>query len=95
MADRWTYPPEFLEALAGFGLAPRPTSPPALVRGAVDELYKIELRRLRDRYRRGDLAKAALSSEVVRLRKKYWLLTLPLGAWQRICTGKNDDVGDR
>ena len=90
MGDRWTYPPEFVEALAGFGLAPHPGTPPAVVRRAVDELYKVELKRLRLRYLRGELAKAHLAEQVIQLRKKYWLLTLPEGAWEKIC-----GIGDR
>ena len=88
MGDRWAYPPEFVEALAGLGLTPHAGTPPALVRGAVDELYKVELKRLRLRYLRGELAKADLAEEVIQLRKKYWLLTLPEAAWDRICGGK-------
>lgn len=82
---RWTYPPELREALASLGLAPRSDTPPALVREAADELYKYQLRRLRDRQRAGAVAKAELTEAVVQLRRKYWVLTLPLGAWERIC----------
>ena len=85
MADRWTYPPEFVQTLASLGLAPRASTPPALVRDAVDELYKFELKRLRGRYLRGGVAKADLAGQVIRLRQKYWLLTLPQGAWETIC----------
>ncbi len=81
----WTYPPELREALLGHGLAPKPGTPPELVRSAVDELYKFELRRLRDRHRAGVVAKTAYADEVVRLRRKYWVLTLPLGAWEKVC----------
>jgi hypothetical protein len=86
MDARWTYPPEFADALAGLGLAPRGDTPPLLVRHAVDELYKYELRRLRDRQRRRETPKADFASAVVALRKKYWVLTLSAGAWEKICT---------
>jgi hypothetical protein len=79
------YPPEFRAALADHGLAPRPDTPPALVRDAVDELYKFELKRLRLRHLRGDVAKADFADRVVQLRKKYWLLTLSADAWKKIC----------
>jgi hypothetical protein len=85
MAGRWTYPPEFLAALADLGLAPRADTPPALVRDAVNELYKLELRRLRLRHLRGEVAKADFADRVIQLRKKYWVLTLPAPAWDRIC----------
>ncbi len=86
-AGPWTYPPEILETLARLGFAPGPASSPALVRTAVNDLYRVELRRLRDRARRGEVAKADHREAVVALRRKYWPLTLPLAAWERICRG--------
>ena len=85
MAGRWTYPSEFRAALADHGLAPRTDTPPALVRDAVDELYKFELKRLRLRHLRGEVAKADFADRVIQLRKKYWVLTLPATAWEEIC----------
>ena len=85
MPGPWRYPPELAEALAGHGLAPTPDTPPALARAAVDELYKYELRRLRDQLRRGDVTRAGFPARVIALRKKYWVLTLPVSAWLRIC----------
>jgi hypothetical protein len=79
------YPPEFMEALGGLGLAPTPETPVELVRDALNDLYRFELRRLRDRHRRGELPKPQFLETVVRLRKKYWLLTLPLPGWKKIC----------
>jgi hypothetical protein len=84
MPDRWRYPPDLLDALAVLGFAPREDTPPLIVRDAVSELYKFELRRLRDAYRRGGQPKGALAEQVIRLRKRYWVLTLPPGAWERI-----------
>lgn len=81
----WTWPPEFLESLAGFGLAPGETTPPALVHEALDDLYRYELRRLRRSLGRGEVARTGYADRVVALRKRYWLLTLPLPAWERIC----------
>lgn len=83
----FTYPPEFIESLLSFGLAPRPDTPPAVVRGALNDLYRHELRTLRSRLLRGDVPQAHYHDHVVALRKKYWLLTLPLPAWERICAG--------
>lgn len=85
MPDRWTYPPDFLDALVLLGFVPRDDTPPLVVRDAVAELYKFELRRLRDVYRRGGQPKTELAEQVIRLRKKYWVLTLPPAAWERIC----------
>jgi len=79
------YPPEFIESLAGLGLAPRADTPPELVRDALNDLYRYELRRLRDRHRMGEVPKPQFLERVVLLRKKYWLLTLPLPGWKKIC----------
>ena len=81
----WMYPPEFLEALAALGLSPSPETPPAFTRDALDDLYRYELRRLRDRHRAGAVERSGYTAMVVTLRKKYWLLTLPLPAWEKIC----------
>jgi hypothetical protein len=82
----WTYPAELREALAGLGLAPTDRIPPAVVRDAANDLYRYELRRLRDRYRAGEMTRSSFLDRVVWLRKKYWVLTLPLSAWVRICS---------
>jgi len=83
--DTFHYPDEFLVALATFGLAPRETTPPAVVRGALNDLYRFEIRRMRDRLRAGHIAAGDYHGLVVALRKRYWPLTLTLTAWQRIC----------
>ena len=84
----WAYPPEFLESLAGFGLSPTSASRPALVREALADLYRYELRRLRDRLRAGVIEKSSYHDAVVAIRKRYWLLTLSERAWADICAGK-------
>jgi hypothetical protein len=86
MAGRWAYPAELLDGLTPLGLRPTPATPPELARQAADDLYRYELRRLRDRLRRGEVDRASFLARVVQLRKKYWVLTLPLAAWLRICT---------
>jgi hypothetical protein len=86
MTDRsWTYPAELRSALVGFGLAPTPLTPPALVRDALNDLYRYELRRMRERLRAGDIEKDSYVDRVIALRKLYWPLTLPLAAWEKIC----------
>lgn len=81
----WVYPPELLAALAPLGIAPTDHTPPALARDAVDELYKYELRRLRDQLRSGDVERSSYLARIIALRKKDRVLTLPLPAWQKIC----------
>ena len=85
MSARWHYPPELVDALASFGVAPRSHTPPALVREQVDDLYKRELRALRHRLLIGEFDRPSYVDRIVALRKQYWMLTLPLAAWERIC----------
>jgi hypothetical protein len=83
--DAWTYPRELLDALATFGLAPRPETPPRFVRDQLNELYRYEIRRLRDQLRAGIVQKPDYVGLVIALRKKYWPLTLQPAEWERIC----------
>ena len=85
MAGPWSYPTELLEPLRSLGVSPAPETPPALARTAVDGLYKYELRRARTRLRMGEFARAEYFGVIVALRKKYWMLTLSVSAWERIC----------
>jgi hypothetical protein len=87
----WTYPPEFIEALAGFGLAPTSQTPPSLLRDALNDLYRYELRRMRDQLRAGRIQKADYNGLVIATRKRYWPLSLPLPAWEEICSRDQDD----
>ncbi len=83
----WNYPVELLAALGDLGLAPLAATPPAVVREALNDLYRYELRRMRDELRAGLIAKADYLDLVIALRKKYWPLTLTLDAWERLCAG--------
>ena len=84
--ETWSYPPELLEVLVTFGLQPSRTTPPSVVRAALNDLYRFEIRRLRQRIVDGKVEKARYSDEVVALRKKYWPLSLQLDHWEKICS---------
>jgi len=84
-ASTWTYPDELRDTLLNFGLAPTAATPPSVVRDAMNDLYRYELRRMRDRLRAGVIEKAAYLDFVIALRRHYWPLTLPLPAWEKIC----------
>jgi len=84
-SEIWNYPPELRDALGSFGLCPTDRTPPAIVRDALNDLYRYELRRLRGRLIAGEMLKPAYIELVIAMRKKYWPLTLPLGAWEKIC----------
>ena len=83
--ETWSYPPELLDVLVTFGLKPAPTTPPSVVRAALNDLYRFEIRRLRHRMVDGKVEKARYSEEVVALRKKYWPLSLQPEHWEIIC----------
>jgi hypothetical protein len=73
--------PEILEALAAHGLRPTPDTPLALVREQINDLYRIEIRKLRDRCRAGEFPTTELAARVVELRKRYVLLSIPIERW--------------
>jgi hypothetical protein len=77
----YDYVPEVLEALAGHGFAPTASTPPAQVRDALSDLYRYEIRRLRQRFLRGEIPKADYSGHVIGLRRQYWLLSVPVRHW--------------
>ena len=81
----WTYPAELAEALARFGLAPTPATPPAFVRDQLSDLYRYEIRRLRGRLLAGVFPKADYVGHVIALRKKYWPLSFTPAQWEQIC----------
>ena len=77
----YAYPPDILDALAGHGLHPTPQTPPAFVREALSDLYRYEIRRLRRSLLDGRIPRASYTDHVIRLRKRYWLLSLPVQHW--------------
>ncbi|MFN8061699.1 MAG: hypothetical protein U0Q12_21250 [Vicinamibacterales bacterium] len=78
------YAPEILEQLAAHGIRPLPHTPPERVREHLRDLYIVEITRLRDEVRGGRLARRALADAVITLRKRYWLLSVPVEHWRRI-----------
>lgn len=82
----WRYPEELAEALLGFGLQPTAHTPPSLVRDALNDLYRYEIRQLRQRLLDGDIARPDYVPAVIVLRKKYWPLSLQPGQWEKICS---------
>ena len=73
--------PEILDALAEHGLRPHRDTPVALLREQISDLYRIEIRNLRDRCRAGEFPVSELASRVVALRKRYTLLSIPVERW--------------
>jgi hypothetical protein len=71
-----------LEELEKHGIRPRSTTRPELVHEFLSDLYRYELRRLRDRLRRGDIPKDGYIDRVIELRLKYPLVSLK--PWQLV-----------
>jgi hypothetical protein len=78
---RYAYRADVLEALDRHGVRPAPHTPPQLVHEFVSDLYRRELRRLRDRLRRGEFPKREYFGRVVDLRKRYWIISVPASEW--------------
>ena len=72
----YRYRGDVLERLEAHGIRPQPTTPPDLVREFVNDLYRYEIRRLRDRLLRGEFPKQTYHDRVVALRNKYSILAL-------------------
>jgi hypothetical protein len=81
----YEYAPEALDVLAGHGLRPGPGTRPAVVRDALSDLYRYEIRRLRRRLLAGEIPREAYAGHVFELRKQYWLLSIPVERWVREC----------
>lgn len=75
------YRPEVLAELARHGLRPRPETPPARLREQINDLYRFEIRALRDRCRAGAFPVPELPARVVDLRRRYVLLSIPTERW--------------
>ena len=75
------YKPEVLEELARHGLRPGPDTLPARLREQINDLYRIEIRKLRDRCRAGEFSTRHLPNHVRELRKRYLLLSIPVQRW--------------
>ncbi|HMB82069.1 MAG TPA: hypothetical protein VKI43_18465 [Vicinamibacterales bacterium] len=76
MADAICYRADVLAHLLVHGVRPTPLTRPELVRDFVRDLYKYEIRRLRERYLRRDFPKIEYAGRVDNLRRKYPVLAL-------------------
>jgi hypothetical protein len=77
----YRYRAEVLDELARHGLNPKPTTAPQVLRDAINDLYRLEIRRLRDRCRAGEFSTRELPAHVIELRKRYVLLSIPMARW--------------
>jgi len=82
-ADRpvYKYRDDVLAELWKYGVRPTERTPPELVRGFINEIYKFELRKLRDRFMRGEFPKLEYHRRVIEIREKYPVLALVPRLW--------------
>jgi hypothetical protein len=72
----YRYRRDVLEKLEAHGIRPHSGTPPELVREFVNDLYRYEIRRLRERLLLGEFPKHSYFDRVVSLRNKYSVLAL-------------------
>jgi hypothetical protein len=77
----YRYRAEVLEQLLVHGARPTSATRPDLVHEFVGDLYRYELRCLRDRLLRAEFPKKEYSTRVIRIRERYRLLALRPGEW--------------
>jgi hypothetical protein len=77
----YRYKQEILEELATHGVRPTPATSPDLVHEFVNDLYRYELRRLRDRLLRREIPKSRYYDLVVEIRMRYRVLALKPRQW--------------
>ena len=76
-----TYHPQILDELERHGLQPSASTPPDFLRDAVRDLYKYEIRKLRADLLAGHFRKSEYAGHIIELRKRYWVLSVPLHLW--------------
>jgi hypothetical protein len=82
-----------LDQLARHGLRPGPDTPLPLLRDAVRDLYRYEIRRLRSELLAGRIRKVDYAGRVIDLRSRYPLLSLPLELWSEAGVEERIDSG--
>ena len=77
----YAYREDVLAQLWAHGVQPTPLTPPELVHEFVSDLYRFEIRRLRDRLVRKEIQRVGYADRVVALRHKYPLISLKPRQW--------------
>ena len=87
----YQYHQKVLDGLARHGLKPWRDTSPEKLRDALGDLYKYEIRRLRSELLAGHILKPDYAGHVIALRKRYWLLSVPIHLW--VTGGTADSIG--
>ena len=77
----YKYREDVLAELWKYGVRPTEHTPPELVRTFINEIYKVELRKLRERYVRSEFPKREYHRLVIQIREKYPVLALLPRQW--------------
>lgn len=82
----YRYKSAVLGELQRFGILPKPTTEPALIREFLNDLYRLEIRALKQEQvalerAHGSAARKGYADKVVQLRLKYPLLSIPIEHW--------------
>ena len=77
----YSYRPDVLEALVRHGVRPTSHTRPDVVHEFVSDLYRHELRQLRDRLRRNEFPRREYFDRVVELRQRYAIISLRPSDW--------------
>jgi hypothetical protein len=75
------YRPEIVTQLLAHGVRPVARTRPGLVFRFVNDLYRYELRRLKDARVAGRIGAAEYAPRVVALRRQYPLVSVPVQRW--------------
>jgi hypothetical protein len=78
---RFRYRADVLAIVWRHGIMPTERTPPELARGYVRDLYKYEIRRLRERYLKKEFSKREYYVLVDTLRRQYGVLALVPRQW--------------
>jgi hypothetical protein len=70
-----------LDELWTHGVHPTDRTRPELVHEFVSDLYRHQLRRLRQRLMRREFPKKDYAAQVISLRKRYRLISMPAAEW--------------
>lgn len=75
------YRADVLETLLAHGVRPRETTRPELVHEFVSDLYRYEIRRLRDRLLAEEFPKKEYAGRVIQLRMRYRVISMRAREW--------------
>ena len=78
---KFEYRPEVLAQLIAHGVRPAARTRPGLVFRYLNDLYRYELRRLKDARVAGRIAAAGYAPRVEALRRQYPLVSVPVREW--------------